>query len=66
MKKLDALKKYSLFKIISLVSIAVLLIVIAIQIGIMINLKEKIKKVSEENQSISSTFEENQCFKIIS
>ena len=59
MKKLEALKKFSLFRIVSFVLVLILVIVIIVQIGIMINLKTKINHVSEENQEISSSLVEN-------
>jgi len=55
MKGFGAIKKFSLFKIVSIIAISVLAIVIVVQIGIMINLRNKTQKVSEENQEISST-----------
>ena len=55
MKGFGAIKKFSLFKIVSIIAISILAIVIVVQIGIMINLRNKTQKVSEENQEISST-----------
>lgn len=55
MRKLETLKKYSLFKIVSFVAICVLVIVIVVQIGIMVNLKTKTQRINEQNQEISST-----------
>ena len=57
MRKLETLKKYSLFKIVSFVAICVLLVVIVVQIGTMINLKTKTQHINEQNQEISSTLD---------